>query len=96
MPPYLKIFTNIPFWALTCLHFGNLWGLFLLLNNGPMYMKEVFGFNITSSGGLAALPYLARLTFGMIFGSIGDVIKKKEVMSVTFMRKFFTLFCKKH
>lgn len=59
-----------------------------------MYMKEALGFNITSSGALAALPYLARLTLGIIFGSIGDVIKKKEVMSVTFIRKFFTIFCK--
>lgn len=59
-----------------------------------MYMKEALGFNITSSGALAALPYLARLTFGMIFGSIGDYIKKKEYMSVTFMRKFFCIFCR--
>lgn len=58
-----------------------------------MYMKEVLGFNITSSGALAALPYLARLTFGMAFGSVGDLIKKKELMSITCMRKFFTIFC---
>lgn len=79
---------------MTILHYGNLWGLFLLLNNGPMYMKEVLGFNLTSSGALAALPYLARLTFGLIFGIVGDFIKKREYMSVIFIRKFFCLFCK--
>lgn len=63
------------------------------MNNGPMYMKEALGFDIKSSGALAALPYLARLTFGLIFGAIGDFIKKRELMSINFMRKFFCLFC---
>lgn len=59
-----------------------------------MYLKEALGFDIKSSGALAALPYLARLTIGFIFGTIGDYIKKKEKMSVTLIRKFFTIFCK--
>lgn len=78
---------------MTVAHFGNLWGLYLLLNNGPMYMKEVHGFDLKSSGALAALPHLARLIFGMIFGSIGDYIKKKKLMSTVMIRKVFTIFC---
>lgn len=56
-------------------------------------MKEALGFKIAKSGVLAAAPHLARLIFGLIFGSIGDYLKKKEKMSVTMIRKFFTLFC---
>lgn len=58
-----------------------------------MYMKEVHQFDIKKSGFVAALPHLARLIFGMIFGSIGDVIKKREWMSITLIRKVFTIFC---
>lgn len=70
-----------------------MWGLNFLMTNGPMYMKEALGFDIKNSGALAALPYLGRLIMGMMFGSIGDVIKKKELLSVHFVRKFFCLFC---
>lgn len=93
MPPYCKILKNIPFWALLILHYGNMWGLNLLMTNGPMYLKEALGFDIKNSGFLSALPYLGRLVFGIGFGTIGDIIKKKELLSVHFVRKFFCLFC---
>lgn len=57
-------------------------------------MAEVLGFNLSHSGGLASLPYLARMTFGFIFGSIGDMIRRKEWMTVTGIRKWFIVCCK--
>lgn len=94
IPPYRQIFTSIPFWALTFLHFGNCWGLYLLLTAGPKFMSEVLGFNLGHSGILASLPYLARMIFGFIFGTIGDYIRKANWMSVTQIRKSFIIFCK--
>ncbi|KAB0792864.1 hypothetical protein PPYR_14823 [Photinus pyralis] len=88
-PPYLKIFASIPFWALAILHFGNLWGLYLLLTAGPKYMSEVLGFNLGHSGLLAALPYLARAISGFVFGFVGDVLRKHQCLSVTTIRKLF-------
>lgn len=85
---------SIPFWALIILHFGNLWGLFFLLTAGPNFMSTVLGFDLGHTGFLAALPYLARLIFGCIFGQIGDVITQKELMTKTTIRKVFLLFCK--
>lgn len=84
---------SVAFWALTVAHFGSLWGLYLLLNNGPMYMNEVFGFNLYISGALAALPHLARVIFGVIFTSVADLIAQKRLMTNTVTRKVFTLFC---
>ncbi|KAF5291457.1 hypothetical protein FQR65_LT01768 [Abscondita terminalis] len=92
IPPYLDIFTSIPFWALAILHFGNVWGLYLLLTAGPKYMSEVLGFNLSHSGVLAALPYLARSIAAFIFGYIGDKIRQKNVLSVTVTRKSFVTF----
>lgn len=85
---------SLPFYSLLILHYGNLWGLYFLLTAAPKFMSEVLGFSLAKAGFLASLPYLARLFAGFIFGAIGDLIRKKEIMSVTTIRKFFCIFCK--
>lgn len=92
VPPYLSIFMSLPFWALQVLHFGNLWGLYLQLTGVPKFMSEVIGFNLREAGGLAALPHLLRMFFGIGFGAIGDTLKKKGTVSTKFIRKFFVIF----
>lgn len=94
MAPYLAIITSIPFLALLILHYGNLWGLYFLITAAPKFMNTVLGFNLAHSGILAALPYLARMTCGFIFGSIGDAIRHKNVFPLTIIRKVFTIPCK--
>lgn len=88
------MFLSVPFWALITLHFGNLWGLFFLMTAGPNFMSTVLGFNLGHTGVLAALPYLARLIFGFIFGLIGDRIREKQLLAPTTVRKGFVLFCR--
>ncbi|CAG9865472.1 unnamed protein product [Phyllotreta striolata] len=91
LPPYKDIFLCVPFWALICLHFGNLWGLFFLMTAGPNFLSTVLGFTLGHTGVLAALPYLARLVFGIIFGQLGDYIIKRNLMQKTTIRKSFVL-----
>ncbi|KAJ8959658.1 hypothetical protein NQ318_021846 [Aromia moschata] len=91
VPPYHDIFTSLPFWALTILHFGNLWGLYLQITGVPKFMAEVVGFNLKAAGGLAALPHLLRLFFGMGFGSLGDFLKQRKILSNKAIRKTFVL-----
>lgn len=86
--------TSLPFYSLLILHYGNLWGLYFLLTAAPKFMSEVLGFSLAKAGFLASLPYLARLFAGFVFGAVGDLIRKKEIMSVTTIRKFFCIFCK--
>lgn len=92
--PVFKILTSIPFWALLLLHYGNLWGLYFLLTASPKYMSEVLKFKLSSAGILSALPHLARVFFGLGFGEAGDYLRRNNVVSVTFIRKSFTIFCK--
>jgi ACS family sodium-dependent inorganic phosphate cotransporter len=92
LPPYKDIFLSVRFWALILLHFGNLWGLYFLMTAGPNFLSTVLGFNLGHTGILAALPYLARLIFGFIFGLIGDFIRKRNIVSTTVVRKGFILF----
>ncbi|CAD7089584.1 unnamed protein product [Hermetia illucens] len=91
-PPLKHALMSLPFWALLVLHYGNMWGLFFLLTAAPKFMAEVLGFKLTQAGFLSSLPYLARLISAFIFGQIGDTIRRKSWMSVTFMRKFFCIF----
>lgn len=94
--PVKHVLTSVPFWALIILHFGNNWGLYFLLTAAPKFMNEALGFQLSKAGYLAALPYLARLLSGFMFGAIGDYVRSKKLMSVTANRKFFTIFCKFH
>ncbi|XP_015838264.1 putative inorganic phosphate cotransporter isoform X2 [Tribolium castaneum] len=92
-PPYHKMLCfSIPFWALVIAQFGNAWGLNLIITYVPKFMAETLGFNIKASAGLAALPYIGRLLGSSVFGVIVDYMRKKEVMSVTKIRKLFITF----
>lgn len=93
-PPYFSIMTSIPFLALLLLHYGNIWGLYFLLNEAPTFMKEILKFDLKRAGVLASLPTLTRFILGFVFGSIGDKIRQKHLFNLTFIRKFFCIFCK--
>ncbi|XP_059609441.1 sialin-like [Phlebotomus argentipes] len=90
--PLLKIMTSIPFLSLVILHFGGTWGLFFLMTAAPTFMSEVLNFKVAKAGFLSALPYLARLICGIIFGQIGDIVAKRGWLTVTSIRKLFTIF----
>ncbi|KAJ9584718.1 hypothetical protein L9F63_020923 [Diploptera punctata] len=90
--PTKKIFTSIPVGILVLLHIGDLWGLFFPMSYGPKYMKEALGFDIQTAGGLAALPYLARLVFGIFFSVIVDFLHTRKTLSTTNLRKIMAIF----
>lgn len=60
-----------------------------------IFMKsfQALGFNIAESGFLSSLPYLARTVCGLVFGSIGDFIRKNNFITVTTTRKLFCIPC---
>lgn len=91
VPPYKAMFMSLGFWMLAICHFGNLWGLYLQITGVPKFMAEVVGFNLRDAGFLAAVPHLTRLFFGMGFGTLGDFLKKKEILSTKAIRKLFVL-----
>jgi ACS family sodium-dependent inorganic phosphate cotransporter len=92
-PPMQDVLTCPRFYALLLLHFGGTFGLFFLITAAPKFMSEVLKFNLTEAGILASLPYLARLCFGYVFGTAGDFLKSKNILSTTSIRKTFCIFC---
>ncbi|XP_044758468.1 sialin-like [Coccinella septempunctata] len=93
MPPFLKIATSIPFLVLVIGQFGSLWGLNLIVTSMPKFMAEVLHFKMEKLGTLAALPSLARLIMGFIFGITADYLLKKQIVkNKAVVRKGFVLF----
>lgn len=72
VPPFKNIFTSLPFLAMVVLHYGSNWGLYFVMTAAPRFVSSALGFNLTSTGTLSSLPYLARMIFSLIFGAIGD------------------------
>lgn len=95
-PPFGRLLVSLPFISFLLLHYGSLWGLYFLITAAPTFMSEVLGFSLAAAGFLSSLPYLARMTFGFVFGSIGDAIRARDLMAVTTIRKTFCVFCKFH
>ncbi|XP_031630275.1 sialin-like [Contarinia nasturtii] len=92
LPPIRCILKSVPFWALFFLQFSHMWSFFFLIIAAPKYLNEVLKFDLTQSGLLASLPYLSRFICGFVFGAISDYMIKHELLTVTQVRKFFSVF----
>lgn len=90
--PIKSVVKSVPFLVLLWAHFANMWGIYFIATNGPKYTLEVLGFNMKSGGFLTGLPYIARLGAGVLFAAIGDFIRRKNCLSLGWMRKIFMLF----
>ncbi|CAD1470392.1 unnamed protein product, partial [Heterotrigona itama] len=90
--PVKEIFTSIPFLSLVCCHFGNLFLLFFYQNAMMLYLTRALGFELTKGGIAASMPWACRMLFGFFFSWAGDTLKRKEIVSVTIIRKGATVF----
>ena len=93
--PLKGVLKSPPFWSLVFLHFGCDWGDFFFSAETPTFINEVLGFNLHESGFLSALPYLAMVSFTILFGPALDVVVKSG-RSISAIRKILCIFCKCH
>lgn len=68
--------------------------LLLLHIKKLLIFEQVLKFDLTKSGLLASAPYLSRFICGFLFGMLSDFLIKHDILSVTSIRKFFSVFCK--
>ncbi|XP_011707556.1 PREDICTED: uncharacterized transporter C38C10.2 isoform X2 [Wasmannia auropunctata] len=90
--PIRQILTSVPFISLIICHFGNLFLLFFYQNSLMLYLTKALGFQLTKGGAAAGAPWGARMLFGFFFSWAGDTIKRKQIISVTLLRKSATMF----
>lgn len=90
--PVKAVLTSVPFLVLLWAHFANMWGIYFIATNGPKYTLEVLGFNMKSGGVITGLPYIARLGAGVVFAAAGDYVRRKNFLSLGWIRKIFMIF----
>lgn len=90
--PVRQILTSMPFISLIICHFGNLFLLFFYQNSLMLYLTKALGFELTKGGAAAGAPWGARMLFGFFFSWAGDTIKRKQIISITLLRKLATIF----
>lgn len=78
-----------------CLKLGHNWGFFIMVTDLPKYMNDVLKFSIKENGFFNALPFLAMWIVAQLTGFVSDFIISRGYMSITNVRKFFTIFGKK-
>ncbi|XP_044258785.1 vesicular glutamate transporter 2.2-like [Tribolium madens] len=87
--PWKRIFTSAPVWAIVVSHFTDNWGFYTLLTQLPKFMKEVLNFDLSTTGYLTAIPYLAMAIMIQVSGHLADRLMEKKVFTTTQVRKIF-------
>lgn len=85
-PPWGRLLTNMPVWAIIVAHFCNNWSLYVLLSWLPTYVNKGLGVDYASVGVFAMIPHIASFFFLNIAGNIADRLIRSG-MSVTRVRK---------
>ncbi|XP_033121660.1 sialin-like [Anneissia japonica] len=87
--PILAMAKSLPLWVIAISHFANNYGFYTMLTNLPSYMKNILGFDITRSGYLSAVPYIANWLIIVSGGQIADYLRSHGYLSTTNTRKLF-------
>ncbi|GLG96910.1 hypothetical protein R5R35_000893 [Gryllus longicercus] len=88
--PWRAIFTSVPLLGLICAQIGHDWGFFTMVTDLPKYMSDVMKFKISQNGLWSSLPYLTMWLMSTASSWVGDWMIKRNVMSITNVRKMFT------
>ncbi|CAK9296156.1 unnamed protein product [Gordionus sp. m RMFG-2023] len=86
--PIKAIFTSLPVWAIIVANFCRSWTFYLLLLSQPSYFRQVFRFDISKGGLLAALPHLVMTIIVPFGGQLADYLRQ-NYFSTTVVRKLF-------
>lgn len=89
--PWRSIFTSLPAWSIGVTTFGRIWVHYTFIMGGPIYMKNILGVDIQTNGVLSGLPFLCSYISSVIFCWIADLMMKRQTMSLTNIRKLFTI-----
>ncbi|KAF7643176.1 hypothetical protein LDENG_00244060 [Lucifuga dentata] len=89
--PALQMLLSGPLWAIIITQMCSNWSYYTLLTSLPTYMDNVLHFDLKSNGFLSALPYLGAWLFSVPSGVIADTLIERQLLSITSVRKIFTL-----
>ncbi|XP_041366731.1 vesicular glutamate transporter 3-like [Gigantopelta aegis] len=86
--PWLQFFTSMPVYAIMVANFCRSWTFYLLIISQPTYFLKVFGFEVSKSGVLSALPHLVMAIIVPFGGQLADFLRRR-ILTTTVVRKIF-------
>ncbi|XP_060522260.1 putative inorganic phosphate cotransporter [Cylas formicarius] len=89
--PWLKIFTNIHFYAVVLAYTGTAWGYALAMTETPTYLRYAMKFDIESSGLTNALPTIGCMASVFLCGVLSDYLMNKRILSRVNTRRVLQL-----
>ncbi|KAL1420786.1 hypothetical protein MTO96_023826 [Rhipicephalus appendiculatus] len=63
------------------------YGSYTLMTELPNYLKNILGFGLTQNGILNGAPYLALSVLSLIIGWTSDLVRRRNIVTVTTVRK---------
>nr|XP_054768667.1 sialin-like [Lytechinus pictus] len=88
--PWKDFFTSLPLLAVCVADFALLWVLYSLTSNLPIFLNEALRFDISQSGIISSVPYIALLFCIMGGGVMADFLMAHTRLSLTAVRKIMT------
>ena len=88
--PWLWVLTSTKCWAIYFCHICSYFGYLTMLVGYPQYFSDVHNMDITKLADLSSIPIVAMFLASIVAGKLTDVILKKDLLSVTAMRKINT------
>uniref|UniRef100_A0A3Q0QU58 Sialin n=1 Tax=Amphilophus citrinellus TaxID=61819 RepID=A0A3Q0QU58_AMPCI len=89
--PLLHMALSVPLWAIIITQMCSNWAFYTLLTSLPTYMDVILHFDLQSNGFLSSLPYLGGWMMSTLSGVAADALIERRALSVTTVRKLFTL-----
>lgn len=74
--PFKEVFFSSATLAIVACLVSAAWGILLLLNYLPTYMRDVLLLDLSSNGDFSGLPFLSQFVFKILFSRLADVLKK--------------------
>ena len=92
--PWQAILTNKPVWAMLFAKTGQHYGVYLLENRIPMYFQNVLRISSEENGLSFVLSNCSGWVVSIVIGFLSDLLIIKNVVDISFVRKFCTISCK--
>ncbi|XP_076271476.1 sialin-like isoform X1 [Rhynchophorus ferrugineus] len=90
--PWSCIVRSKAVWAICVANFCENWGFYTFLTQLPKFLKDIYSFNLGTSGLLSGLPYLATGIMVQVAGQTADFLLTRKYLTVNQTRKSFNFF----
>ncbi|XP_025816315.1 probable anion transporter 3, chloroplastic isoform X2 [Panicum hallii] len=86
VPPFSKLLSKWPTWALISANAMHSWGYFVILSWMPVYFKTIYHVNLRDAAWFSALPWVMMAVLGYVAGLVSDMLIRNGT-NITLTRK---------